>query len=115
MAAIAARRDAVHDELIGECIDLASHVHGDTLYWDISEGYWRMFLLIASPSGRHVFHHGLAKLGSSLGHIDPKKNGRTMDAYAAGIAWASSAPGREISGFSGGFVERGARRESGAT
>lgn len=33
------------------------------------------------------FHYGLAKLGSSLGHIDPKKKGRTMCELFGAYGW----------------------------
>ncbi len=35
------------------------------------------------------FHFGLAKMGSSLGHIDPKKQGRTMCEIFGASGWAS--------------------------
>lgn len=35
------------------------------------------------------FHFGLSKMGSSLGHIDPKKNGRTMCEIFGASGWAS--------------------------
>ena len=51
VTAVAARRDADSTVLHGELIDYLAQVHGDTLYWDVPAGYWRVFLLIASPSG----------------------------------------------------------------
>ena len=56
LAAVAARRDAADDTLTGEFVDLTSRVQDDVLYWDVPEGHWRIFLLIASPtagSDRH--------------------------------------------------------------
>ena len=34
------------------------------------------------------FHHGLAKMGASLGHMDPKKKGRTMCEIFGAYGWA---------------------------
>lgn len=34
------------------------------------------------------FHHGLAKMGASLGHMDPKKMGRTMCEVFGAYGWA---------------------------
>ncbi|MBQ9765027.1 MAG: glycoside hydrolase family 2 [Lachnospiraceae bacterium] len=34
------------------------------------------------------FHYGLAKLGSSLGHLDPKKKGRTMCELYGAYGWS---------------------------
>lgn len=56
VAAIAARRDSASDALTGEFIDLTSCVQDAVLYWDIPEGYWRVFLLIASSTGGSERH-----------------------------------------------------------
>ena len=39
------------------------------------------------------FHHGLAKMGASLGHIDPKKKGRTMCEVFGAYGWAEGVKG----------------------
>jgi hypothetical protein len=51
VAAVAAGRDAASGALTGQFLDLTACVRDDVLYWDIPEGYWRVFLLIASPTG----------------------------------------------------------------
>ena len=56
IAAVAARREEASDTLTGEFVDLTSHVRDDVLYWDIPEGYWRVFLLVVSPSGGSERH-----------------------------------------------------------
>lgn len=35
-----------------------------------------------------LFHYGLAKMGTSLGHLDPKKKGRTMCEVFGAYGWA---------------------------
>jgi hypothetical protein len=56
IAAIAARREQGSDALTGEFVDLTAHVHDDILYWDVPEGYWRIFLLVVSPTGGSERH-----------------------------------------------------------
>lgn len=51
VAAVAARRDVASDVLSGEFIDLTPLIRDDILYWDIPQGYWRIFLLISTPTG----------------------------------------------------------------
>jgi hypothetical protein len=51
VTAVAAARDPASDALTGGFVDLTSCVQDDVLHWDIPEGYWRVFLLIASPTG----------------------------------------------------------------
>ena len=56
VAAVAARRGAADDTLTGEFVDLTARVQNDVLYWDIPDGYWRIFLLVSSftaGSDRH--------------------------------------------------------------
>lgn len=42
---IACRRTGKGEELSAECIDLTDHVKGDFVYWDVPEGYYRIFFL----------------------------------------------------------------------
>jgi len=56
IAAIAARRAQGSDALTGEFVDLTAHVRDDVLYWDVPEGYWRVFLLVVSPTGGSERH-----------------------------------------------------------
>ena len=51
VAVIAARRDAASGLLAGDFLDLTACVHDDILYWDIPDGYWRIFTLYSTPSG----------------------------------------------------------------
>lgn len=44
---------------------------------------------LGSGPDHEFFHFGLSKMGSSLGHIDPKKNGRTMCEIFGASGWAS--------------------------
>ncbi|MFD0693383.1 glycosyl transferase family 2 [Paenibacillus sp. GCM10027628] len=46
------------------------------------------FSWIAGDTDSEFFHYGLAKLASSLGHIDPKKKGRTMAEVFGAYGWA---------------------------
>lgn len=51
----------------------------DVVLWQIVPGFDE--LSYRQPTGEtdsEFYHYGLAKLGVSLGHIDPKKQGRTM-------------------------------------
>jgi hypothetical protein len=56
LAAIAARRAQGSGALSGEFIDLTGHVQDDVLYWDVPEGYWRVFMLVVSPTGGSERH-----------------------------------------------------------
>lgn len=38
------------------------------------------------------FHYGLAKLGSALGHLDPKKHGRVMSEVFGAYGWGEGLP-----------------------
>ena len=51
IAAIAARRDAAGGLLAGELVNLTACIQGEILYWDIPEGYWRIFLVFSAPAG----------------------------------------------------------------
>jgi hypothetical protein len=54
---VAAKRDSSNGELTGECINLSSYVKEGTLYWDIPEGYWRIFRLIETRTGGSEGHN----------------------------------------------------------
>ena len=56
IAAIAARRRLGSHALTGEFIDLTANVRDNVLYWDVPEGYWRIFLLIVSPTAGSERH-----------------------------------------------------------
>lgn len=51
LAAVAARREASSTLLNGELLDVTTGVAGDVLYWDVPAGFWRIFLLIETPTG----------------------------------------------------------------
>lgn len=52
----------------------------------LDKGYFKSI----TPTGYdgEFFHYGLAKLGSSLGHLDPTKNGRTMVEIYGAYGWS---------------------------
>ncbi len=56
IAAVAARREGTSSALTGQFVDLTAHVKDDVLYWDVPVGYWRIFLLVASPNGGSERH-----------------------------------------------------------
>lgn len=61
----------------------------DVVLWQIVPGFDELSFL-RPPSGEtdsEFFHYGLAKLGVSLGHIDPKKQGRTMCEVYGAYGW----------------------------
>ncbi|MCU6711464.1 glycosyl hydrolase [Paenibacillus sp. J5C_2022] len=43
---------------------------------------------IAGETDSEFFHYGLAKLGSSLGHLDPQKQGRTLAEVFGAYGWS---------------------------
>lgn len=45
VSVIAVRRDPSAGTLLGECVDLTDLVHDGILYWDIPDGYWRVFII----------------------------------------------------------------------
>ncbi|AET61102.1 glycoside hydrolase family 2 sugar binding protein [Paenibacillus terrae HPL-003] len=61
----------------------------DVVLWQIVPGFDE--LSFRQPTGGETdsefFHYGLAKLGVSLGHIDPKKLGRTMCEVYGAYGW----------------------------
>ncbi|RTE08382.1 glycosylhydrolase-like jelly roll fold domain-containing protein [Paenibacillus whitsoniae] len=61
----------------------------DVVLWQIVPGFDK--LSFSKPGGdtdSEFFHYGLAKLGVSLGHLDPKKQGRTMCEVYGAYGWA---------------------------
>ncbi|CAM4258359.1 hypothetical protein FHS16_001518 [Paenibacillus endophyticus] len=61
----------------------------DVVLWQIVPGFDEMsFRWPAGETDSEFFHYGLAKLGVSLGHIDPKKQGRTMCEVYGAYGWA---------------------------
>ncbi|SFF08654.1 Glycosyl hydrolases family 2, sugar binding domain [Paenibacillus algorifonticola] len=61
----------------------------DVVLWQIVPGFDEMsFRWPAGETDSEFFHYGLAKLGVSLGHIDPKKKGRTMCELYGAYGWA---------------------------
>ncbi|MFS0724294.1 glycosylhydrolase-like jelly roll fold domain-containing protein [Paenibacillus sp. 1P07SE] len=61
----------------------------DVVLWQIVPGFDE--LSYRKPTGvtdSHFFHYGLAKLGVSLSHVDPKKQGRTMCELYGAYGWA---------------------------
>ncbi|WP_127493318.1 glycosylhydrolase-like jelly roll fold domain-containing protein [Paenibacillus glycanilyticus] len=47
----AVRRNSSDGSLLSECIDLTEHITDGILYWDIPEGYWRIFVISESKDG----------------------------------------------------------------
>jgi hypothetical protein len=61
----------------------------DVVLWQIVPGFDEMsFRWPAGETDSEFFHYGLAKLGVSLGHVDPKKQGRTMCEVYGAYGWA---------------------------
>lgn len=56
VAAVAAAREQGSAALRGELIDLTDHVRDGVLRWDAPAGFWRIFLLFASPDGGSTQH-----------------------------------------------------------
>lgn len=52
LAAVAWRRAGRGEELSGRGIDLTANAEGGFLYWDVPEGYYRIFFLIRTFRGR---------------------------------------------------------------
>lgn len=60
----------------------------DVVLWQIVPGMDRgMFAAATGECNGEFFHYGLAKMASSLGHIDPKKKGRTMCEIFGAYGW----------------------------
>lgn len=61
----------------------------DVVLWQIVPGFDELsFRWPAGETDSEFFHYGLGKLGVSLGHIDPKKQGRTMCEVYGAYGWA---------------------------
>lgn len=56
VAAVAAAREETSDRLTGELIDITEHVQDGVLRWDAPAGFWRIFLLFATPDGGSERH-----------------------------------------------------------
>ncbi|OXM82291.1 glycosylhydrolase-like jelly roll fold domain-containing protein [Paenibacillus rigui] len=60
----------------------------DVVLWQIVPGFDELsFRWPAGETDSEFFHYGLAKLGVSLGHVDPKKQGRTMCEVYGAYGW----------------------------
>ncbi|MET3547068.1 hypothetical protein ABID47_003684 [Paenibacillus favisporus] len=60
----------------------------DVVLWQIVPGFDELsFRSTSGETDSEFFHYGLAKLGVSLGHIDPKKQGRTMCEVYGAYGW----------------------------
>lgn len=60
----------------------------DVVLWQIVPGFDE--LSYRQPTGEtdsEFYHYGLAKLGASLGHLDPRKQGRTMAEVYGAYGW----------------------------
>lgn len=51
IAVVAVRRDPADGALTSDCVDITEHVHDGILYWDIPEGYWRVFIVSENKDG----------------------------------------------------------------
>ena len=51
VSAVAVRRDSSNGALLGDCVDITEYVQDGILYWDIPEGYWRVFIISANKEG----------------------------------------------------------------
>ncbi|MDO3408943.1 glycosyl hydrolase [Saccharibacillus sp. CPCC 101409] len=51
VSAVAVHRDPKDGRLLGEARDLTGLVRGGVLYWDIPEGYWRIFIVSENLGG----------------------------------------------------------------
>lgn len=67
------------------------HMSGiDVVLQQIRPGYDKVDFYNIGGKGRYngtFFHYGLAKMGVSLGHLDPKKKGRTMCEVYGAYGW----------------------------
>ncbi|GAA4834653.1 hypothetical protein GCM10023310_10170 [Paenibacillus vulneris] len=61
----------------------------DVVLWQIVPGFDEMSFRqpTSGETDSEFYHYGLAKLGVSLGHIDPKKQGRTMCELYGAYGW----------------------------
>ncbi|AIQ31392.1 MULTISPECIES: glycosylhydrolase-like jelly roll fold domain-containing protein [Paenibacillus] len=51
ISVVAVRRDPSNGALVGDCVDITEFEHDGTLYWDIPEGYWRIFIISENKDG----------------------------------------------------------------
>lgn len=51
IAVIAVRRDPSNGALLDDCVDITDYAHDGILYWDIPDGYWRVFILSENMDG----------------------------------------------------------------
>lgn len=56
----------------------------------MDQGYFKS--MTASGWNGEFFHYGLGKLGSALGHLDPKKKGRVMTELFGAYGWGEGLP-----------------------
>ncbi len=62
----------------------------DVVLWQIRPGFGNgSFSWIAGEADGEFFHFGLAKMASSLGHLDPRKRGRTMCEIIGAYGWSA--------------------------
>lgn len=60
----------------------------DVVLWQLAPGFDNGFFTNVSGEGDGEFYHyGLAKMAASLGHIDPKKQGRTVCEVFGAFGW----------------------------
>lgn len=51
ISVVAVRRDPSNGALLNDCVDITELVHDGILYWDIPEGYWRVFIISENKQG----------------------------------------------------------------
>lgn len=51
ISVVAVRRDPANGTLLSDCVDITDLVHDGILYWDIPEGYWRVFIISENKDG----------------------------------------------------------------
>lgn len=54
ISVVAVRRDPANGRLLSETVDLTELVREGTLYWDIPEGYWRVFIVSENREGGSI-------------------------------------------------------------
>ena len=60
----------------------------DVVLWQLAPGFDQgPYAHIAYDADGEFYHYGLAKLGSSLAHLDPKKQGRLMTEVFGAFGW----------------------------
>ena len=62
----------------------------DVVLWQIRPGHGEeSFSWIAGEADGEFFHFGLAKMATSLGHLDPRKKGRTLCEMIGAYGWSA--------------------------